>query len=159
MKSPSFAIPALLSFCLVSLWTGCQVQQPWHLTAHKEGETVQLCLSHETACPQPGGIQLDSISVYRYDDTFHNELVWDASSETETTDPIDGIITYGIAPKNWRSKTNPPPPACGKAYLVNPGAIYFGLKCDGTIVVFQDPHLEEFFRPEAPPVPAKKRGG
>jgi hypothetical protein len=34
---------------------------------------------------------------------------------------------------------------CGKAYLVNPGAHYFALKCDGTLVVFDDPHLEEFF--------------
>ena len=51
----------------------------------------------------------------------------------------------------------PPPVVCGKAYLVNPGAVYFGLKCDGTVVVFDSPQLDEFFTKEAEA--AKKPGG
>jgi hypothetical protein len=55
-----------------------------------------------------------------------------------------------VPPKDWINKLAPPALICGKAYLVNPGAHYFALKCDGTVVVFDDPHLEEFFRDNAP---------
>jgi hypothetical protein len=61
-----------------------------------------------------------------------------------------------VAPKDWINKLTPPALICGKAYLVNPGAHYFALKCDGTVVVFDDPHLEEFFREKTPAEPEKK---
>ena len=160
MKNIYFAISVGLAFCLVSLLTGCQLQQPWHLTAHKEGDTVQFCLSHGSECPQPDGIRLDDISVYRYDSVHDNEIVWETESGAEITDDrIDGVITYGISPKNWRNKLTPPALVCGKAYLVNPPASFFALKCDGTVVVFDFPHLDEFFRQEALPAPTKKRTG
>jgi len=110
-------------------------------------------------CPQPEGVSPSSISVYRYDSTYYNELVWDTEPEDPTTDRISGVITYGIPPKNWSNKRVPPALICGKAYLVNPGAYFFALKCDGSVVVFDSQHLEEFFRPENPPEPTKKRPG
>jgi hypothetical protein len=156
MRNIYFAISVLSAFCLVSLLNGCQMQQPWHLQARKAGDTVELCLSHELQCPQPGGVSPDSISVYRYDNTFNNELVWDASPENPiTNDKFDGVFTYGIPPKHWRNQLTPPPLVCGKAYLVNPPATLFALKCDGTVVLLDFPHLEEFFRENAPAVPAK----
>jgi hypothetical protein len=156
MKQSSFAISALPAFCLVSILSGCQLQpQPWHLQAHREGETVQLCLSQQPECPQPGGLSTDDISVYRYDNLHDNELVWDTSRETESTnDKFDGVVTYGVPPKNWTNKLTPPALVCGKAYLVNPATLYFALKCDGTVVVFDSPHLEEFFEQEASRRPA-----
>ena len=152
MKKGYFVI-SLFLVCCVSFVTCCQ-QQFWHLNARKEGDTVQLCLSNESVCPQPDGISPSGISVYRYDSMHDNELVWDAEPENPITDGrISGIVTYGIAPKNWQNKRTPPALVCGKAYLVNPGAIYFGLKCDGTVTVFDAQHLEYFFRQDALPAP------
>ena len=73
-----------------------------------------------------------------------NELVWDAEPENPiTVGYISGMVTYGMPPKDWINKLAPPAlVVCGKAYLVNPGAHYFALKCDGTVVVFDDPHLD-----------------
>ena len=156
MTHTYFAISLLSAFCLVSILCGCQMQEPWHLQAHKAGETVQLCLSHGPECPQPDGVSPSSISVYRYDNTFNNELVWDTSPEEPiANDRFNGVFTYGIPPKNWRNQLTPPALVCGKAYLVNPPASFFALKCDGTVVTFDFQHLEEFFRQEAPPVPTK----
>jgi hypothetical protein len=143
-----------LACCFVSFLAGCQ-QQTWHLNARKEGDTVQLCLSNESTCPQPGGVSPAAISVYRYDSMYNNELVWDAEPENPITNGIiNGMIKYGIPPKNWNNKLAAPALVCGKAYLVNPGAIYFGLKCDGTVVVFDSQHLENFFRQDALPEPS-----
>jgi hypothetical protein len=76
-----------------------------------------------------------------------NELVWDAEPDNPITDEgTSGVITYGIPPNNWSNKIVPPTLICGKAYLVNPGALFFALKCDGSVVVFDFQHLEEFFR-------------
>ena len=156
IKSIYFAPSALLVLCFVSFATGCQQQPPWHLDARKEGDTVQLCLSNESECPQPEGVSPAGISVYRYDSTHDNELVWDAEPDNPIThDRIAGTITYGTPPKNWTNKMAPPPLVCGKAYLVNPPATFFALKCDGTVVLFDSQHLEEFFAQAAPPGPAK----
>src|SRR6202023_4396171 len=86
------------------------------------------------------------------------ELVWDAEPKNPiTAGNISGVVTYGVAPKDWINKLTPPALICGKAYLVNPGAHYFALKCAGTIVVFDDPHLEEFFREKKPENRGKKK--
>ena len=155
MKSTYLAVSALLAFPLASCFTGLQAGR-WYLQARKEGDTVQLCLSQESQCPQPGGIRLDDISVYRYDNVFNNELVWETGTDTEiTNDGIDGFVTFGIPPKNWQNKMKPPALVCGKAYLVNPPASFFALKCDGTVVTFDFQHLDEFFRQEAKPLPTK----
>ena len=157
MKKIYFAVSLILAFCFVSLMTGGQ--QPQHLTARKKGDTVELCLSNELKCPQPGGVSLSSISVYRWDNMHDNELVWDAESENPmTAGNISGMVTYGVPPKDWINKLAPPALICGKAYLVNPGANYFGLKCDGSVVVFDSQHLENFFDgQEGPREPMKKR--
>lgn len=148
MKRVYLPISVLLAFCLASCLTGNQ--QPWHLQAHKEGDTVQLCLSHDAKCPEPDGVSPGGISVYRYDSLGNNEIVWDTSPDNPITrDRIDGVITYGIPPKNWSNQRTPPALVCGKAYLVNPAATFFALKCDGTVVLFDFPDLEEFFRQEA----------
>ena len=160
MKPAYFAVSVLSAFGLGSILSGCQIQQPWYLQAGNEGDTVQLCLSHGSECPQPGGVSPSGISVYRYDNTYNNELVWDASPENQITDGgFDGIFTYGIPPKNWRNQLTPPALVCGKAYLVNPPASFFALKCDGTVVMFDFQHLEEFFRQEAQPAAPKKGAG
>ena len=65
--------------------------------------------------------------------------------------------TVGNTPVVRINKLAPPALVCGKAYLVNPGAHYFALKCDGTVVVFDDPHLEEFFREKTPAEPEKTK--
>jgi hypothetical protein len=160
MKQTYFSISVFLACCIVSFLTGCQLQPSWYLNAHKEGDTVQLCLSNEGTCPQPDGVSPAGISVYRYDSMHDNELVWDADPDNPITHGrIDGIVTYGIPPKNWRNKLTPPALVCGKAYLVNPGALFFALKCDGTVVVFDSQHLEQFFRGDPVPEPTKKRPG
>jgi hypothetical protein len=144
MKATYFAI------AFASLLTGCQ--QIWHpapgnLTASKKGDTVELCLSNGSTCPQPGGVSPAGISVYRYDSTYDNHLVWDTEpDDPETAGTISGVITYGIPPRHWSNKIAPPALVCGKAYLVNPGANFFALKCDGSVVVFDFQHLEAFFR-------------
>ena len=149
-------IAAIRTFCFVAFLTGCQVRQPSYLNARKAGETVQLCLSNKRTCPQQNGVRPSSISVYRYDSPGKNEIVWDAEPESITDERIDGIITYGIPPKNWRNKIAPPALVCGKAYLVNPGANFFALKCDGTVIVFDFQHLQEFFDQAAGPRPSNK---
>jgi hypothetical protein len=126
------------------------------LTASKKGDAVQLCLSHESTCPQPEGVSPAGISVYRYDSTHDNELVWDAEpNDPEIDSKISGVVTYGIPPRNWSNKMTPPPLVCGKAYLVNPAAELFALKCDGSVVVLDFPHLEDFFS-QVTPSPATK---
>ena len=161
MKRTYLVVSLFLLCCLVSLLTGCGLPgQPWHLTANRNGDTVHLCLSNELNCPQPEGVSPAGISVYRDDSTYDNELVWD----TEPDDPIfngriSGVVTYGIPPKDWTNKIVPPALVCGKAYLVNPGALFFALKCDGSVVIFDSQHLEEFFRQQDPPAPTKKRPG
>src|SRR5262249_43525140 len=115
MKRTCFAVSLFLVCCLVSLLAGCgQPGQPWHLTANRNGDTVQICLSHELNCPQPEGVSPAGISVYRYDSTHDNELVWDAEPEAEINDRISGVVTYGIPPKNWSNKIAPPALICGK---------------------------------------------
>ena len=146
------AVSALLACSFVSLLTGCQIQPSWHLTASRKGDTVQVCLSNDLNCAQPGGVSPAGISVYRYDSTHDNELVWDAEPDNPITDGrISGVVTYGIPPPHWTNKKTPPSLVCGKAYLVNPGAYYFGLKCDGSVVVFDSKHLEDFFSQASPP--------
>jgi hypothetical protein len=152
MKKIHFALSALLALCLASCFGG--PQQPWRLQAHKEGDTVQICLSHEAECPQADGVSPGDISVYRYDSVPNNELVWDTSPDSPiSNDKIDGLVTFGIPPKNWSNRKTPPALVCGKAYLVNPAASFFALKCDGTVVVFDFQHLEEFFSQAAQPAP------
>jgi len=144
-KNTSIAVSLLLTCCLALSLASCQ-SFSWHLAASKKGDTVELCLSNGDVCPQPGGVSPSSISVYRWDNMHDNELVWDAEPENPiTAGNISGMVTYGVPPKDWINKLAPPALVCGKAYLVNPGAHYFALKCDGTVVVFDDPHLEEFF--------------
>ena len=155
MKKIRFAISAFAAVCLASILSGCQMRPSWHLKASKQGNTVQLCLSQESECPQPGGVSPSSITVYRYDNLYDNELVWDAEPESEVTTNFDGVVTYGIPPKNWKNQLTPPALVCGKAYLVNPPATLFALKCDGTVVQIDFPQLEEFFRDNPQIVPAK----
>ncbi|HLK65304.1 MAG TPA: hypothetical protein VKU19_17815 [Bryobacteraceae bacterium] len=141
----------LLPCCVALSLASCQ-SSSWHLAASKKGDTIELCLSNSDACPQPGGVSPGSISVYRWDNLHDNELVWDAEPEHPlTAGTISGVVTYGVPPKDWSNKLAPPALVCGKAYLVNPGAHYFALQCDGTLVLFDDPHLEEFFSGKLPP--------
>jgi hypothetical protein len=155
MKRADFA-SVFITCCFGSFLAGCQPQPPWHLDARKEGDTVQLCLSNESKCPSPNGVSPGSISVYRYDSTYDNQLVWDMRPENPIADErISGIVTFGVAPKNWSNKLTPPELVCGKAYLVNPGANFFARKCDGTVLVFDFQHLEEFFRQTAVLEPTK----
>jgi len=145
-KSTHIAFSLLLTCCLALSLASCQ-NSSWHLAASKKGGTVELCLSNGDECPQAGGVSPSSISVYRWDNMHDNELVWDAEPKNPiTAGNISGVVTYGVTPKDWINKLTPPALICGKAYLVNPGAHYFALKCDGTVVVFDDPHLEEFFQ-------------
>jgi len=146
MEKTCFTVSFVLACCFVSLSTGCQQQRPWHLTASKKGDTVQLCLSHELTCPQAGGVSPAGISVYRYDSLHDNEIVWETEPDNPITGgTISGVITYGIAPDHWSNKRAAPALMCGKAYLVNPGANLFALKCDGSVVVLDFQHLEYFF--------------
>ena len=154
-KNTYIAVSLLLTCCLALSLASCQ-SFSWHLAASKKGDTVELCLSNGNECPQPGGVSPSSISVYRWDNMHNNELVWAAEPENPiTARNISGMVTYGVPPKDWINKLAPPALVCGKAYLVNPGAHYFALKCDGTVVVFDDPHLEDFFRGNAPAEPDK----
>ena len=154
-KSTYIAFSLLLTCCLALSLASCQ-NSSWHLAASKKGGTVDLCLSNGDECPPASGVSPSSISVYRWDNMHDNELVWDAEPKNPiTAGKISGVVTYGVAPKDWINKLTPPALICGKAYLVNPGAHYFALKCDGTVVVFDDPHLEEFFRENAPAEPNK----
>jgi hypothetical protein len=140
-----------IAFCLAS----CEGSS-WNLGASKKGDTVELCLSNGQRCPQQGGVSPSSISVYQWDNMHDNELVWDAEPVNPVTaGKISGLVTYGVPPKEWVNKLTPPPLICGKAYLLNPGAHYFALKCDGTVVVFDAPQLEEFFRETASAAPGK----
>lgn len=144
-----FLTIVLLPALALSL-AGCQ-SFSWHLAASKKGDTVVLCLSNGNECPQPGGVSPSSITVYRWDNMHDNELVWDAEPGNPITESnISGVVTYGVPPQDWINKLTPPALVCGKAYDVNPGAHYFALKCDGTVVVFEATHLEEFFRENAP---------
>jgi hypothetical protein len=151
------SISVLLACCLALSLAGCNGSSgsSWHLGASKKGDTVELCLSNGDACPQPGGVSPSSISVYRWDNLHDNELVWDAQPPNPNTETsggsISGIFTYGVPPKDWTNKLTPPALVCGKAYLVNPGSHYFALNCDGTLVLFDDPHLGEFFSGKLPP--------
>ena len=145
-KNTFTAFSLLLTGCLALSLAACQ-SFSWHLAAGKKGGAVELCLSNGDECPQAGGVSLSSIAVYRWDNMHDNELVWDAESKNPITAAnISGVVTYGVPPEGWINKLAPPALICGKAYLVNPGAHYFALKCDGTVVVFDAPHLEEFFR-------------
>lgn len=144
-RNTSIAVFFLLTCYMAVALASCR-SSSWHLAASKKGGTVELCLSNGDECPQPGGVSLDSISVYRWDNMHDNELVWDAAPDSPIpTRKISGEVTYGVPPKDWSNKLVPPALVCGKAYLVNPGAHYFALQCDGTVVLFDDPHLEEFF--------------
>ncbi|MFN7996907.1 MAG: hypothetical protein U0Q18_25055 [Bryobacteraceae bacterium] len=154
-KSTYIAFSLLLTCCWTLSLASCR-NSSWHLAARKTGGAVELCLSNGDQCPPAGGVSPSSISIYRWDNTHDNQLVWD----TEPKDPItggkiSGVVTYGVAPDGWINKLTPAALVCGKAYLVNPGAHYFALKCDGTVVVFDDPHLGEFFRENALAEPDK----
>jgi hypothetical protein len=149
-KSNYIVFSLSLTCCLAFSLASCQTSS-WHLAASKKDGTVELCLSNGDKCPQAGGVSPGSISVYRWDNLLDNALVWEAEPKNLITGgSINGVVTYGVAPKDWINKLTPPALVCGKAYLVNPGAHYFALKCDGTLVVFDDPHLEEFFRGNIP---------
>jgi hypothetical protein len=157
MKNTCFNVSLLPAFCFVLLLAGCK-QQSWYLTASKNGDTVQLCLSNELTCPQPHGVGPAGISVYRWDSMHDNELVWDAEPDNpETNGRISGLITYGIPPKGWTNKTVPSALICGKTYQVNPGDKLFGFKCDGALVVMDFQHQEYFFRNLDPPDGWEKR--
>ena len=144
-RNTPIAVSFLLTCCMALSLAGCR-SFSWHLAASRKGDIVELCLSNGEQCPQSGGVSPSSISVYRWDNMHDNELVWDAEPDNPiTTGTISGIVTYGVPPNGWSNKRTPPALVCGKAYLVNPGAHYFGLQCDGTVVLFDDPHLEEFF--------------
>lgn len=159
MKNTSFAVSLFLSVCFASLLAGCRPQY-WYMTASKNGDAVQLCLSNELTCPQKNGVSPSGIAVYRWDSMRDNELVWDAEPDNpETNGRISGLITYGIPPTGWTNKTAPPALVCGKAYQVVPGDRLFGLKCDGSLVVMDFPHLEYFFRNLDPPDGWEKRSG
>jgi hypothetical protein len=130
--------------------------QQWFLTARKKGDTVELCMSNGDDCPGPSGVSPNSISVYRWDNMHDNVLVWDAEPDNPLADnTITGDLTWGVPPEHWTNKLTPPALVCGKAYLVNPGAHYFGLACDGTVTVFDAPKLEEFFRKNKSATPVK----
>jgi hypothetical protein len=149
-KSIYIAFLSLQACCLVLSLASCQ-NSSWHLAANEKGGTVELCLSNGAECPQTGGVSPGAISVYRWDNMRDNELVWDAEPENQIiAGKISGVVNYGVAPKDWINKLTPPALTCGKAYLVNPGAHYFALKCNGTVVVFDPPDLEEFFREQHP---------
>jgi len=151
MKRVNWACLALIAIGIASFLAGCQQPRQWHLTARKEGDTVQLCLSNKLECPQEGGIDLDDISVYRYDSVQSNQLIWETSTDSPIgNERLKGLVTYGVPPEKWRNKLTPPALVCGKAYLVNPPAQFFALKCDGSVVVFDFPQLAEFFTPSAP---------
>jgi hypothetical protein len=154
VRNASIAV-SVLTCCMALSLASCRSSSSWHLAASKKGDTVELCLSNGDACPQPGGVSLTSISVYRWDNLHDNALVWDAQADNQTTEgtTISGTVTYGVPPNGWTNKLSPPALVCGKAYLVNPGAHYFALQCDGTLVLFDDPHLGEFFDGK---LPAKK---
>ena len=160
MRNTCFTVSLFLACCFVSLSTGCQRQPPWHLNASKKGDTVQLCLSNELTCPQAEGVSPAGISVYRYDSLHDNEIVWETEPDNPITGgTISGVITYGIPPNHWSNKRVAPALICGKAYLVNPGANLFALKCDGSVVVLDFQHLEYFFRQEGPLEPTTKGPG
>jgi hypothetical protein len=145
-KNTDIAFSILLTCCLALTSAGCR-SSSWHLAAAKKEGAVELCLSNGDECPQTGGVSPSSISVYRWDNTHDNELVWDTAPRNPiAAGSISGVVTYGVPPKDWTNKLTPPALVCGKAYLVNPGAHFFALKCNGTVVVFDAPHLEEFFR-------------
>jgi hypothetical protein len=146
-----FALSLLLACGMGALLVGCA--NSWYLAAAKKGDTVELCLSNGPQCPQSGGVSPSSISVYRQDNMRDNLLVWDTGPINPLTDgTISGVVTWGIPPKNWTNGLTPPKLKCGTPYLLNPGAHYFALKCDGTVVVFEATQLEEFFRENATPV-------
>ena len=154
-KSTYIAFSLLLLCCLTLSLASCQ-NSSWHLAASKKGGAVDLCLSNGDECPPASGVSPSSISVYRWDNMHDNELVWDAEPKNPiTAGNTSGVFTYGVPPQDWINKLTPPALICGKAYLVNPGAHYFALKCDGTIVVFDALHLEEFFRGNTPAEPDK----
>src|SRR5215467_1222107 len=113
MKTSDSAAFAVLAFWLISFLTGCLQPQSWHLSARKEGDIVQLCLSNERTCPQEGGIDVDDISVYRYDSLGSNEIVWEAVAPRMNKQKISGTINYGIPPRGWTNKMTPPTPLCG----------------------------------------------
>jgi hypothetical protein len=79
MQSATSLTIALICCAALSL-ASCQGSL-WRVAATKKGGTVELCLSNGTECPQPGGVSPSSISVYRWDNTHDNELVWDAEPE------------------------------------------------------------------------------
>ena len=151
-KNTCLAPSVFLAIGLASLLGGCRPRY-WFLGASKRDNSVQLCLSNGSTCPQPGGVSPSGISVYQWDNMHDNELVWDAEPDNpETSGRISGLVTYGIAPSGWTNKTAPSPLACGKAYQVNPAADkLFGLKCDGSVAVLDFQHLEYFFRNINPP--------
>jgi len=154
-KNAYIAVSLLLTGCLALSLGSCQ-SFSWHLAASKKDGAVELCLSNGDECPQAGGVSPSSISVYRWDNMHDNELVWDAQPKNPmTAGNISGVVTFGVPPKDWINKLAPPALICGKAYLVNPGAHYFALKCGGAVVVFDSPHLEEFFRENTPAEPDK----
>src|SRR5579885_502481 len=118
MTNARFTLSAVLTFCGL-FFAGCQLPpRVWHMDARKQGETVELCLSNEVTCPQPNGVSPADISVYRYDSTYDNELIWEASPpDPDTNQKISGIVTYGVPPKGWSNRMTPPALVCGKAYL------------------------------------------
>jgi hypothetical protein len=147
MKNTRSAALPFLGVCLVPFLASCRPQY-WHLNASKRGNTVELCLSNGSTCPQSGGVSPSAIAVYQWDNMHDNELVWDAEpDDPETSGKISGLVTYGVPPSGWTNKKTPPSLTCGKAYQVVPTDQLFGPKCsDGSLVVIDFQHLEYFFR-------------
>jgi hypothetical protein len=150
----SLFVAVTLAMSLASCGDGGE----WHLQAARINGNIELCLSNTPQCPQPGGVSPDSITVYRWDNMHDNVLVWDVEPTSPITPArIGGIITWGQPPERWQVHMIPAPVVCGKAYLVNPGAHYFGVNCDATrsVVVFDAPKLEEFFRTNKSATPVR----
>jgi hypothetical protein len=156
MKNIVLAISALPAFCFVLFLAGCLQQPPWHLNARKVGDTVQLCLSNESTCPQENGISLGDISVVMIPpQTTRLFGTHRRKAQSSMRESVESL--HSGSHQKTGAKITPPALVCGKAYLVNPGANFFALTCDGAVVVFDFQHLEEFFRQAALPVPMKKR--
>src|SRR5947208_923470 len=92
-RNTSINVFSLLTCCMALSLASCQ-SSLWHLAASKNGDTIELCLSNGDECPQPGGVSLSSISVYRWDNMHDNELVWDAATDNPiTAGKFTGVVT------------------------------------------------------------------
>lgn len=124
---------------LLVLLSGCPafiLETPWKLSASRDGEHVQLCLSRGWSCSEKKFI--GSVVIYLFDPATgtNKAVVWDVEPDTPIEENKVGFITYGVPPQHWHSRVGPIPLKCGNAYAVNHPTNVFGLGCDGTVVVF-----------------------